>query len=183
MSTRRRVSPPSKAGDTESPSGSDLASAAEILFGSAEQPIVLRDGRKVVVQAGKVKHVGLLLDFFNALIENLDKKDIITLVSLIEQRQTGAEALAGLSVEKLVGMAFDRSSLLVALFQATYHVLPPIVGSLTNLSREEFDELDVDEGAVVAVAVFQLNYSFFSRNLPAAMRGFLALAAKKMVAR
>lgn len=182
--SKRQIKPAKPAAESPEQQGPDesLASAAEVIFGTAESPLVLRDGRPVVVQHGRVKHVGVMLSFFNALVENLDKDDIVTLVGLIEERRTGENKLAFANVEELVSQAFSRSSLVVALFQATYSVLPTLVAALTTLSEDDFKELDLDEGAIVAMAVFQVNYSFFSRNLPQAARGFLALAAKKMVA-
>lgn len=156
-----------------------LADAAEVLFGTDENPLVLRDGKKITVSRAKVAHVGLLLHFFNLLVSNLSKEDIITLVTLIEEKRTGKKP--DLSIEALVGQAFGRSSLLVSVFQATYEAMPKIVTALTPLTEDEWSGLDMDEGVLLAVSVFQVNYHFFSQNLPHAMRVFLALAAKKVV--
>ena len=167
-----------------------IIGAAEVLFGTDENPLPLRDGKKLVIKTGKVAHVGLLLQFFNALVQNMSREDIVTLVQLIEERkkkeleaQQQGLPLEEVTIEQLVEKAFNRSSLLVSVFNATVTTLPAIVSALTPLTREEWDDLDFDEGMLVAVTIFQVNYSFFSRNLPHAMRVFLALAAKKVVAR
>lgn len=160
-----------------------LSSAAEVLFGTEDNPLELRDGRKIVVQRGKVAHVGLLLGFFTALVENMSKDDIVTLVQLIEEsRNKEAGAAAPRSVEELVGQVFGRSSLLIAVFQATFSTLSKIAAALTPLSEEDWQQLDMDEGALVAFTVFQVNYSFFSQSLPQAMKVFLALVGKKLKA-
>lgn len=156
-----------------------LAQAADVLFGTDENPLVLRDGKRISVARAKVAHVGLLLHFFNLLVANLSKEDIVTLVTLIEETRTGVKP--DLSIEALVGQAFGRSSLLVSVFQATYEAMPKIVTALTPLTEEQWSNLDMDEGVLLAVSVFQVNYHFFSQNLPHAMRVFLALAAKKVV--
>lgn len=158
-----------------------LADAADVLFGTEENPVELRGGEKIVVSRAKVAHVGLLLGFFNALVANMSKDDIITLVTLIEERRTKVKK--DLTIDGLVEQAFSRSSLLVSVFQATYETLPGIVTALTPLTKERWNDLDMDEGIILAVSVFQVNYHFFSRNLPHAMRVFLALAAKKVVAK
>ncbi len=161
----------------------DLTNATEVLFGTTENPLELRDGRKIVVQRGKIAHVGLLLSFFSALVENMSKDDIVTLVQLIEESKAKeAGTPIPRSVEELVGQAFGRSSLLISVFQATFSVLPKIVGALSTVTEKEWQDLDMDEGALVAFTVFQVNYSFFSQNLPQAMRVFLALAGKKLLA-
>lgn len=169
----------------------DLSAAADVLFGTEENPILLRDGRTIIIGTGKIAHVGLLLSFFNALVEELSKDDIITLVKLIEEQRTkeqaakkeGAVPPVPKTIEDLVQQAFSRSSLLVAVFQATNRTLPAIVAALTKLTKEEYENLDMDEGILLAVSIFQLNYSFFSRNLPHAVKVFLALAGKKVAAR
>lgn len=155
-----------------------LADAADVLFGTEENPVELRGGEKIVVSRAKVAHVGLLLGFFNALVANMSKDDIVTLVTLIEEQRTKVKK--DLTIDGLVEQAFGRSSLLVSVFQATHQAMPDIVSALTPLSKERWDNLDMDEGILLAVSIFQVNYHFFSQNLPHAMRGFLALAAKKV---
>lgn len=171
---------PVRAADDTKQQG-DLAAAADVLFGTEENPLVLRNGEKLVVKTARVAHVGLLLHFFNCLVANLSKEDIITLVTLIEERRTGVSP--DLDVEQLVGQAFGRSSLLVSVFQATYEAMPKIVTALTPLSQEQWENMEMDEGILLAVSIFQVNYGFFSRNLPHAMKGFLALAARKVASK
>lgn len=182
MATKAPRKPAPAAGIAE-PLGrqDDLAAAADVLFGTEENPLVLRSGEKIVVKTARVAHVGLLLHFFNALVTNLSREDIITLVTLIEERRTGASPT--LDVEQLVAQAFGRSSLLVSVFQATYEAMPRIVTALTPLTQEQWENMEMDEGILLAVSIFQVNYGFFSRNLPHAMKGFLALAARKVASK
>lgn len=186
MATPKSRAPVRPVASREPAEDTSLSPAVEILFGTEENPLKLRDGREIVVKKGKVAHVGLLLDFFNALVQNMSRDDIVTLVALIEERRQ--KEAAGTStevptIEELVEKAFARSSLLVSLFHATVSTLPAIVSALTPLSKDEWQELDMDEGCVVAVTVFQVNYAFFSQNLPHAMKAFLGLAAQKLAAR
>lgn len=176
--------------------GNNLAGAVETLFGSADAPVLLRSGKTVVVQQGKVRHLGLLLEFFNVLVSRMDRQQITTLVALYEDRKKAEEfkkkVSAALqagetlpdapeqSTESLVDKAFDRSALLLTLLNCVNDVLPKIISGMSNVTAEEFDDLDLDEGAAVAYAVFTVNYGFFSRNLPQALQLSLGAAARKM---
>ena len=159
------------------PSADTLVSAAETLFGTADKPLVLRDGRNVLVQQGKTRHVGILLNFFNALITKLDREQIVTLVTMIQGAGVGGEADAK-DIDSLVAKAFDKSALVLTLLHAVNDVLPEVITAMSNLSKDDFLDLDLDEGGLVAYTVFALNYDFFSRNLPAVLRVSLAQAAK-----
>ena len=179
--------------------GSDLAGAVETLFGSADAPVNLRSGKTVVVQQGKVRHLGLLLEFFNVLVSRMDRQQIVTLVALYEDRQKSAAfevkvraAMAAgeplpeppdQSTDSLVDKAFERSSLLLTLLNCVNDVLPKIIAGMSNVTAEEFYDLDLDEGAAVAYAVFTVNYSFFSRNLPQALQLSLGAAARKLASK
>lgn len=186
MTAKRRTTakpPPAVSTPVESPRDADqLADAAEALFGTEEQPVILRDGRKIVIERGKVKHFGLILSFFDALVDRMSQQDVVTLVTLIEENFNGG-ATTALTVEDLVRQVFDRSSLVLQLLHSTVDVLPRLVESMSVLTAEEFDALDMDEGMLVAFAVFQVNWDFFSRNLPLAMKRSLPLLARKMAAR
>lgn len=175
VASKADANPAPLAGATEE---GGLAAAADVLFGTDENPLTLRDGTRIVVSRAKVAHVGLLLHFFNLLVANLSKEDIITLVTLIAE--TRAKRVPDLSVEELVTQVFGRSSLLVSVFQATYEAMPKIVSALTPLTEEQWSNMDMDEGVLLAFTVFEVNYHFFSQNLPHATRVFLALAAKKV---
>lgn len=161
------------------PSADSLVSAAETLFGTVDKPLVLRGGRQVLVQQGKTRHVGILLRFFNALIDKLDRTQIVTLVTMIQEAGSGGSAEAK-DVESLVTKAFDKSALVLTLLHAVNDVLPEVITAMSNLSKEDFLDLDLDEGGLVAYTVFALNYDFFSRNLPAVLRVSLAQAARSV---
>lgn len=160
-----------------------LTSASDKLFNDASAALTLRDGTVLVVNHAKTRHVGLMLDFFHALVKALSKDQLVKLVSLIEERRTGkkveGEDAKQDSVEDLVTKVFDKTDLFITLFHAVYGVLPTLVASLSNISPEKFEDLDADEGMAVTYRIFADNYGFFSRNLPLMARVFFQLVAEK----
>lgn len=182
---KRAVRPASQANPTPQPVASDesLPLAADTLFGSPSNELILRDGFKVEVGYGKTRHIGLLLKFFNTLMTKMDPQQIAELVKLISQRQIVAveegKKPSEVSVDDLVTKAFGNGSLLLTLLHSVNDLMPEVVGSLSNVTAERYEDLDIDEGMRVVTAVFMMNYSFFSRNLPLVFRGFLVQLNEK----
>lgn len=166
---------------TEGAGEQSLAATASVLFEDTPDTVTLRSGKVVNIQNGKTRHVGLLLNFFNVLVSRMPREQIVTLVSLIQERGAKGTPAEAKEVDTLVSEAFDKSSLFITLMQAVFDVLPGIIESMSNLTEDEYLNLDMDEGAAVAVAVFNLNYRFFSQNLPPVLRLFLAQGAAKVV--
>jgi hypothetical protein len=176
-----------------------LSAAVDILYGSQDNPLVLRDGTNVVVRTGKLKDVGILLGFFNSLLKNLDRSQFVALVKVLEEEykakqdpnvemQRLRDALAKgeeyvpppvESVEDLVEGAFDKAQLALSVALAAADTLPGVITALAQLPRARVDDLDLDESAAIAAIIFRVNYSFFSQNLPPVLRLFLAGGAKK----
>lgn len=163
------------------PIAADLTKAADVLFTDTPSALTLRDGTLVTVSTAKARHAGLLLDFFHVLVNKMDRAQIVQLVTIIEERKKGAgDTKEPESVDTLVNKVFDRSTLLVTMFHAVYDILPKVVGAMSNISAERFEDLDLDEACMVTYRVFADNYAFFSQNLPVMARVFFQLAAAKV---
>ena len=164
----------------------ELSQAADILFGTPEHPITLRNGTKVIVQAAQLKHLGILLALFSDIINGLDQAQIIEIVQMIETRSLvpvyGANGEEVPSVETTVGVVLARSNLLLTLATAAAATLPKAIEAMSSLNFEQAATLELDEGVLVSAAVFKLNYRFFSQSWPLirkAMAGQLAKVAQK----
>lgn len=171
--------PVARALDAESKS---LQDATETLFGTAENPLILCDGKTIVIGPAKTKHLGILLDFFFAILVRMNKEQLVAIVETIEKHiRKNARLTDGtkepVSLEEVIGTILGRGSLILSLFHATFEVLPTLVEAVANISGEEFGELDTDEGVLVAATVFMVNYDFFSRNLPLALQALAARAS------
>lgn len=163
------------------PEAQSLTAAVDVLFGTAENPLTLSDGTQIVVKKGQVQHVGLLLSFFNSLIEHMSRDDLVVLVQLIqEQKARNNGTWEGVDLATLVEQVYGRAGLVTTLFTAAYDVLPKIVKAMTGMEEQAFRELPFSDGVATAFVVFEVNYSFFSQNLPMAVKASLGRVASKL---
>jgi hypothetical protein len=217
MATSRPNRPPlpkpvprTKAPEAQPPVAQDesaLQRALETIFADGNYgQFPLRDGRLVVVQTAKTKHLTIVTEFFKNLIGALNTDQVAGLLAIVTTAQEEAIRLTGnpkqLSLELIVAAALgvtpgdtklDYSKVLgngANLMQLILGILGPALDTLgasaarfTNLTPDEYGELDLDEGAVVLLAVFMANYSFFTQTLPPVLQAFLAAwAAPKLKA-
>lgn len=171
----------------------NLAAAAIFEGGSSSLPVHV-DGKVRVVTA-KQATMGTLpaiTKFFNDVLGNLSPEQTAVVVDTLVQRQSKriAEGLdpndisvVDLDSDELVSAAFGKAGVLLTLFSAAAESLPTLVGEFTNLTPDEYRKLEMDQGILVAGAVFMVNYSFFSQRLlpvlQVSLRGLLARQAQK----
>jgi Na+-transporting methylmalonyl-CoA/oxaloacetate decarboxylase gamma subunit len=60
------------------------------------------------------------------------------------------------------------------LLSGTLRTLPKLAPMFTDLTPEEFKELDADEAMIVAFGIFQRNYAFFTQRLLPVIAAFIA---------
>jgi hypothetical protein len=160
-----------------------LVAAADVLFGTAENPLTLSDGREIVVKKGQVQHLGLLLAFFNSLVSHMSREDLVVLIQLIQEQKAKADGTwAGVDLVTIVEQVYGRAGLVTTIFQATYDVLPKIVAAMTTVKESEFVTMELPDGIALAFTIFEVNYDFFSRNLPMAIKASLGRAVQKLAA-
>jgi len=181
-------------------SESQLGRAADSLFSAATNPVILNDGSKVEVFPCKTRHVGLLLLLFNTILARMDRTQMVELVKLIAKAQEkkigeggklsdlfiqdvvdakGEPIPEDVQMAGLVNQVFTGGELLLTLFYAAYETLPAVVEQLSDMTKEAFLDTDPDDGMKIAGAIFAMNYGFFSRSLPRAFPGFVALLMQK----
>jgi hypothetical protein len=185
-----------------------LRLVAETIFTDGNYgEFTLKDGKtSVVIQMAKVKHIAIITDFLGDIVNVLGKEEhVAELLAVVVNAQEEAIRLGGsprkLSTDMIVaaalgmkaGEAMDpklvtaRGGMIGAIL---VRLLGHAVGSFathaarfTNLTPEQFEELDIDEGVLVVGAIFMANYSFFTQTLPPVLQAFLAAWAAKQKVR
>lgn len=160
----------------------DLSLAATAVFGGSDNTPRLRSGRELIIRPAKTKQLPMVIRFFERVILSIDAESLGALVEMFADRQREAIAegqdpkkipLEEMSGVELVTKAFGKVSLFTQLFIAVADELPTLAETFTNLSAEEYGDLDADEGMLVAAGIFMQNYDFFSRTLPPILTAFM----------
>lgn len=178
------------AGPASSSGAEDLSLAATAIFGGSSNSFKTRAGKLVIIRPATMEHFAPTLRFFNAILSSMDTNAIAVLVDMIADAQREAisagqdpntidvQALTAkvesteISAESLVRKVFNGADILTGLLAAAAESLPDLVERFTNVSKDEFNSMDPDEGIVLAVGIFTANYDFFSRRLPPIFRAF-----------
>lgn len=168
---------------------SDLALAARSIFQGDQTEFALANGTTVKIVPAKMKHLDTVMTFFGAIAARLDPSVVTEIVNIVAERQIKAMAagkqpsqidLNDLGAEQIVVKALGKTTLVSALISAVAKELPTLAPAFTNLTQEQFEELDADEGMVVATGIFLVNYRFFTQSLrPIAMEFVQGLARKQ----
>lgn len=157
----------------------DLSAAAQTIF--PDNTFELRTGRKVVIYPAKLKQLPLVIRFFQLVMASLDEEMLGALVELISDRQLANKAAGknpnaidfkALSGQELVHKAFGNVNLVSTIFVAVSEQLPTLGAAFSDLTKDEFADLEVDEAILATAAIFTLNYRFFSQSLPQILRVF-----------
>lgn len=117
----------------------------------------------------KFKHIEEITLLFSALVQGLSSSELKGVMEMVSAQQEG-QVNAGVSpyaidTELLVKQATGNGSLALKMLSGISGQLPHLVAMFTNLTPEEFGELDVDESMMVAFHIFSRNYSFFTQRL------------------
>lgn len=172
-------------------SANDLALAARSIFLGGQTSFALNDGRVVNIDPAKMKHLPLVMNFFGALVSRIDTGALVEIIETIADKQKLAmlagkapneinlqELATGDLVTKLVG----RSSLVMTLLGAVTAELPTLAPVFSNLTQAEYEDLTMEEGALVAGGIFLVNYRFFTQSLRPLLAEFIIGWASKKLA-
>lgn len=161
---------------------SDLILAATAIFGGTKNQFTLKSGKEVVIRPAGMKETSLIVRFFQTLMNNIDPELIGGLVELIAERQKAAIIagqdpnnidMAALSGVELVTRTLEKANLLMEVMAVSMEQLPGLAPIFTNLTLDEYEALELDEGLLVAGGIFMLNYSFFTQKLPPLFKVFM----------
>jgi hypothetical protein len=139
-------------------------------------------GKIVKIGAATMESLSLVMEFFKLVAGALETHQMATLIDLVgdEQKKLIARGidprkanLNDLATAELVTKAFGNISIISVLMAALFDHLPKFAVAFTDLSEEEFKKLEYDEGVLVVMGIFVLNYHFFIRRLLPMCVGFI----------
>jgi hypothetical protein len=176
--------------DSNDDESTDLALTANTIFSNNQSEFMLRNNKLCKVRPAKMKQLTLIMTFFNKIIARLDSQQLALLLDTIIRLQKEAKAKTGnVSIDPknidsaaLIEKYLGNASLVGMLLTAVFEEMPVMAPAFTNLTIEEFEDLDMDEAALVAGAVYTVNYGFFTRSLLPILTAFLNGLAKKRLA-
>lgn len=155
----------------------------------------LMDGRMRSTQIGtkvvefteaKMRHIPIIIKFFNSVAQSVDKDGMTKLVKMISQRQIAAIQQGAnpddipMPEHDLVVQAFGNLDILQHILVSVAEQLPALVASLTNVTAEEYEDMTPDHGVAVLFGIIVLNYGFFTNKIVPTLRVLLgAIVAKQ----
>lgn len=168
---------------------SDMVAAATALLtdGSATVPCASLK-RDVVCRPAKMRQLTFLISMFDRLVQQLDAEALGAIVEMVADAQrsqldAGGDPnnlpYAGLTATEIVDKAKGRVQIVALLMNALLAELPAILSEFTDVTVAEYDELGLDEGPAIMLAVFTVNYSFFTQSLPRTFSAFMQTWASK----
>lgn len=152
---------------------SAIAATANALFGpDGNAYCTLGNGRKVVFKPAKMKHLTSLVSFFETGLKTLSDEHLLQLVTLATSFRSRAKSLEDMQAEAidkgaddLVRKAIGSSQSLLMMFRALLEVLPKFASTLSDITVEEYDELDITDCQIIILGIFAVNYTFFTQSL------------------
>ena len=107
------------------------------------ETVELSDGKTVTIYKCKVQHLGTVLKFLTFILEEMEIDG-----------QIGIE-----------GLNLKSPSVLLQMFSKAAPQMIEVVSVLCSLDQEEVQDLELDDAVEVAVAIWNLNQLFFSRQV------------------
>jgi hypothetical protein len=158
-----------------------LINAVHELFGDdrADCPIPSLGNRMVKFKAAKFKHLEEISELVFSMIAGFSGSELNKIVSTVSAEQE-AKIAAGdspyaLDTSRLVrDAAGPDGAVYMKLMSGCLRTLPKLAPMFTDLTAEEFGELDADEAMIVAFGIFQRNYAFFTQRLLPVIAAFIA---------
>lgn len=174
--------------DTPEQQSNDLLAAALTIFENGGTKFTLQDGFEAEIYPAKMKQMAPTMRFFHQVVGSLETSQLATLIDVVGKKQK--EYLAEgkdprtIDIKELVSSdvisdAFGNASIISLLFSAAFDYLPGFVKLFTNIPEEKYGDLDFDEGVIVVVGIFVLNYHFFTQRLLPLLTGSIRLLAKQ----
>lgn len=165
-----------------------LAALGDLFAGSTDHvalPSRVKAGADdVCFYAAKFRHLGEIGVLLQSMLSNFNVSEVKTLLATVSKQQEDKinEGVSPyrLHTEEIVKAAVGDGSLVAKLLQGATQTLPQLAPMFSNLTAEEFSELDLDEAGIVAYGILAHNYSFFTqRLLPVIAASIASLSARK----
>ena len=175
--------------EAQAQQGELLAVVDRIFAESVSEFTAPSNGTVIKFPRAKLKQLGAATRLFQSIAERVPEERIAELLDLViaEQKQLLAEGKSvhdmNLNASNIITKALGNRSLLFEVFAACTEELSKVVAVFTNISVDEYEELDLEEQLIVAAGIFAVNYNFFTQSLPPILRAIFAGWKKRISAR
>jgi hypothetical protein len=163
-----------------------MINACNELFGDVKSEVTLPslgENRVVHFKPAKFKHLEQITVLFESMATGFTNSEMVTMVKQVSAQQEAAinngESPYKIDTNGLIGQVTENGSLMAKLMTRSLQTLPKLAPMFTDLTPEEFGELDVDEAMIVAFGIFARNYNFFTHRLPPVIAAFIAALKKR----
>lgn len=149
-----------------------VAQTSRMLFGEdGIARITLTNDRKVKFSPARMKHLNEIVEFFKQALAGVNDEDLLKLIALATafKSKSAVEGQSQDNIEKgaedLIRNGIQNMDAALIVLQGVLNLLPKVIANLCDLTAEEFDELEVQDGITVALGIFSVNYTFFTQSL------------------
>lgn len=154
-----------------------MIAAVEELFDEVESEVKFPDGRVVKINAAKVKDLKQITLFVQTFVASFDPAELLKMLAMVSRKQEEklreGESPYLLDTEQMVRDVTGEMSIIMDMIHRGLEAIGQFVPVFTDLTVEEFEELELDDAAVIAFAVFGRNYHFFTRQVLPVVRACL----------
>lgn len=145
-----------------------LLAAVDELFANTQSTVTLRSGQVVQIYPAKVKHLRSIVDYVSEFVGGFQESELVQLIAKVSKRQEQAidagESPYTLDTESIVKEVAGEADLIMRLVQSGVEALPKYVTLFSDMTVEQFEDLELDEAAVIGFAIFGRNYHFFTQQ-------------------
>lgn len=163
-----------------------MMAAADDLFDGSYDTVTLSNDRVVAIKAAKVKHLRQITEFVQTFIQNFEAEELVGILQRVSERQQrllaeGSSAYS-LNTSALVKEVAGEASLLLRVITTGIEAFSKLAPIFSEITEEEFEELDLDDAAVLVFGIFGRNYHFFIQRVLPVIQGSIVqrtMQAKK----
>lgn len=158
-----------------------MLSAMDELFEGTHDTVTLSTGREIPIKPAKVKHLRQITQFVQDFVNQFEGQELLTLLSGVSQiqQQKISEGVSpySLNTGEVVKQVAGHASLLLRIFQSGVDSFSRLAPVFSDITVEEFEDLDMDDAALVVFAIFGRNYHFFTLRVLPVIQGSIARIA------
>jgi hypothetical protein len=150
----------------------NVIASIDALFGGSANSHTLASGKVVDFKKVNLGRIAVVTDMLNKLASSpiADKFGVLLQSIATEQRALigAGQSPDAINFSKgvILDKAFGNHSLLLEVFSTVAGSIPEFVAALSTITKEDFDELELDEQMILAAGVIAVNYAFFTQSLP-----------------
>lgn len=160
-----------------------LMAAADELFADIPSDVTLRDGTKVDIYPAKVKTIKAMTAFVQEFVNSLPAEQLTSIISTVSEAQQRAiaegESPYAIDTRALVMKSIANIGGTLHLIEMCLERLGPLVEIFSSIKGEAFDDLELDEATLVAMAILGKNYHFFTQTVLPQTRAYIAAILRR----